>query len=171
MRVWATGTLSDPQPLGEMEWDWCICESRAQGASVNLFRSSQTVDLQRIAHIRLDCQNTRSCAIVPHWSGCVACHVFAQVYACWNVSVIMFKLANHFISVYRNNVCEVLQRSHISHKITTERGDIRSGNLLAQYEPHQLASIDEVSKDERTLSRRHGQSRKGWRAAMKGVSV
>jgi len=42
---------------------------------------------------------------------------------------------------------------------------------MGQYLPEQLEFLDEVSKDERTSSWAHGQSRKGTQAVMKGVFV
>jgi len=40
---------------------------------------------------------------------------------------------------------------------------------MARYSPEQLGFLDEVSKDERTLTRSRGRSRKGTRAVKKGV--
>ena len=42
---------------------------------------------------------------------------------------------------------------------------------MAHYSPEQLGFLDEVSKDERTVARSRGQSRKGTRAVKKGVFV
>jgi len=42
---------------------------------------------------------------------------------------------------------------------------------MAQYGPEELGFIDETSKDERTVSRRYGRSKKGTRATKKQVFI
>lgn len=42
---------------------------------------------------------------------------------------------------------------------------------MAKYEPEELGFLDETSKDERTLTRSYGQSKKGCHAVKKAVFV
>jgi len=42
---------------------------------------------------------------------------------------------------------------------------------MGQYSPEELGFLDEFSKDERTLHRRRGRSKKGNRASVKGAFV
>jgi transposase len=81
---------------------------------------------------------------------------------------------NRFVSVHYTTIHRELERSGISHKkltrIASERDeDARAEFMLrmARYLPEELAFIDETSKDERTVGRRYGRSRRGSRAVKK----
>ena len=85
---------------------------------------------------------------------------------------------NRFISVHYTTIHRALEHSGISRKklsrITSERDeDARAEFMLrmARYSPEELAFIDETSKDERTVSRRYGRSRRGSRAVKKAPFV
>ena len=78
---------------------------------------------------------------------------------------------NRFISVHYTTIHDELQRAGVSHKrlqrIALERNEIlRAGFIsrMAQFSPEELGFIDEVSKDERTVGRRYGRSKRGTRA-------
>ena len=78
---------------------------------------------------------------------------------------------NRFISVHYTTIHNQLLRSGVSHKklqrIASERDEEKRANFIAriaQYAPHELGFIDEVSKDERSIGRRYGRSRRGRRA-------
>lgn len=85
---------------------------------------------------------------------------------------------NRLVSIHYTTVCRELLRAGISIKkikrIAKERDEnVRADFVrrIAEYSPEQLAFMDEVSKDERTVHRRNGRSQKGECAAMKGVFV
>jgi transposase len=85
---------------------------------------------------------------------------------------------NRFISVHFMTIHRELVRAGISSKKIKKIASERNENLradyvarMAQYTPDQLGFLDEVSKDERTLARARGRSRKGTRAVQKGVFV
>jgi transposase len=85
---------------------------------------------------------------------------------------------NRFISVHYTAIHRVLKHTDISHKklkcIAMERNETRRVEFvgrMALYTPGQLGFLDEVSKDERTSSRRYGRSKKGRRAEKKQVFV
>jgi transposase len=78
---------------------------------------------------------------------------------------------NRFISVHYTTIHNQLLRSGVSRKklqrIASERDEDKRANFIAriaQYAPHELGFIDEVSKDERSIGRRYGRSRRGRRA-------
>ncbi|KAJ3502708.1 hypothetical protein NLJ89_g8762 [Agrocybe chaxingu] len=75
---------------------------------------------------------------------------------------------NRFISVHYTTVYRELKRMGISQKklkvIAQEcNEDLRADYIrtISQYAPEELGFIDEFSKDERTLQRRRGRSKKG----------
>jgi hypothetical protein len=81
---------------------------------------------------------------------------------------------NRFISVHYTTIHRELERAGVSAKkltrIAQERNEERRAayiERIAQYTPEQLGFLDEVSKDERTPSRRYGRARKGRRAQKK----
>ena len=81
---------------------------------------------------------------------------------------------NRFILVHYTTVHRELERAGMSVKklkrIAQERNEERRAAFIekvAQYTPEQLGFLDEVSKDERTPSRRSGRSKKGRRAEKK----
>jgi transposase len=85
---------------------------------------------------------------------------------------------NRFISIHFMTIHRELERADISHKklkrIAKERNEARRADFvgrMAQYTPEQLGFLDETSKDERTVGRRYGRSRKGKRAEKKQVFV
>ena len=78
---------------------------------------------------------------------------------------------NRFISVHYTMIHDELIRSGVSRKrlqrIALERNEALRANFIArmaQYSPKELGFIDEVSKDERTVGRHYGRSRRGTRA-------
>ena len=78
---------------------------------------------------------------------------------------------NRFISVHYTTIHNQLLCSGVSHKklqrIASEWDEGKRANFIAriaQYAPHELGFIDEVSKDERSIGRRYGRSRCGRRA-------
>jgi transposase len=78
---------------------------------------------------------------------------------------------NRFISVHYTTIHNQLLRNGVSHKklqcIASERDEDKRADFIAriaQYAPHELGFIDEVSKDERSIGRRYGRSRRGRRA-------
>jgi hypothetical protein len=85
---------------------------------------------------------------------------------------------NRFIFVHYTTIHWELVRAGISRKklrrIALERNEGRRAAFverMAQYTPRQLGFLDETSKDERTLRRGFGRSKKGRRAAKKQVFV
>jgi transposase len=85
---------------------------------------------------------------------------------------------NRFISAHFSTIHQELVRAGVStkklKKIAAERNEnLRADYIrhIAQYSPEQLGFLDELSKDERTLGRSRGRSRKGTRAVKKGVFV
>jgi transposase len=81
---------------------------------------------------------------------------------------------NHFISVHYTTIHAELLRLNVSRKklqrIAIERDEDKRAlfvTRVAQYSPEEIAFIDEVSKDERTMSRRYGRSKKGKQASKK----
>lgn len=78
---------------------------------------------------------------------------------------------NRFISVHYTTIHKQLLRCDVSRKqlqrIASERDEEGRANFIAriaQYAPHELGFIDEVSKDERSIGRRYGRSRRGRKA-------
>ena len=78
---------------------------------------------------------------------------------------------NRFISVHYTTIHQELTRAGVSRKrlqrIALERNEtIRAQFIarMAQFDPEELGFIDEVSKDERTIGRRYGRSKRGTRA-------
>lgn len=78
---------------------------------------------------------------------------------------------NRFISVHYTSIHNQLLYCGVSRKklqrIASERNEDYRANFIAriaQYAPHELGFIDEVSKDERSIGRRYGRSRRGRRA-------
>jgi hypothetical protein len=78
---------------------------------------------------------------------------------------------NRFISVHYSTIHSELVRAGVSRKrlqiIAAERNeDLRAGFVIrmARYTPEELGFIDEVSKNERTIGRHYGRSRRGRRA-------
>jgi transposase len=81
---------------------------------------------------------------------------------------------NRFISVHYTTIHRELERANLSRKkllrVAAERNeDSRAQFMLrmARYAPEELGFIDETSKDERTVGRRYGRSRKGTRCRKK----
>ena len=78
---------------------------------------------------------------------------------------------NRFISLHFTTVFRELQRARVSHKklqrIARERDEARRIDFIrrmAQYDPSELGFIDEVSRDERSIGRHYGWSKRGCRA-------
>jgi transposase len=78
---------------------------------------------------------------------------------------------NRFISVHYTTIHDELVRAGVSRKrlqrIALERNEALRADFIArmaQFSPEELGFIDEVSKDERTVGRRYGRSRRGTRA-------
>ena len=78
---------------------------------------------------------------------------------------------NRFISVYFTTIHDELANAGVSRKrlqrIALERNEARRADFIsrmAQFFPEELGFIDEVSKDERTVGRRYGRSKRGTRA-------
>lgn len=85
---------------------------------------------------------------------------------------------NRFVSVHYITVHRELQRAGVSLKklkrIAKERNEPRRAafiSRMAQYGPEEVGFLDETSKDEKTLGRRYGRSKKGQRAEKKQVFV
>jgi len=85
---------------------------------------------------------------------------------------------NQFISIQWTTIQRTLERAGISVKkirrIAEERDeDLRADFVrqMGQYSPDEIGFLDEFSKDERTLHRRRGRSKKGTRAVMRGAFV
>jgi len=85
---------------------------------------------------------------------------------------------NRFISAHYTTIHWELQHAGVStkklKKIALECNENLQADYMrhmARYSPEQLGFLDEVSKDERTLARLRGCSRKGTRAVKKGVFV
>lgn len=77
---------------------------------------------------------------------------------------------NRFISVHYTTIHEELRRAGVSRKrlqrIAIERNEslcARFISRMAQFSAEELGFIDEVSKDERTVGRRYGRSKRGTR--------
>ena len=75
---------------------------------------------------------------------------------------------NRFISVHYTTIHNELIRVGVSQKrlqrIALERNEALRADFIArmaQYDPEELGFIDEVSKDERTVGRRYGRSKRG----------
>ena len=78
---------------------------------------------------------------------------------------------NRFISVHYPTIHRELVNAGMSHKrlqrIALERNEaLRAAFIvrMAQFNPSELGFIDEVSKDDRTIGRRYGRSKRGTRA-------
>ena len=85
---------------------------------------------------------------------------------------------NRFISAHFTTIHRELEHAGVSTKKLKKIAFERNENLradcmrhIARYSPEQLGFLDEVSKDERTIARSRGRSRKGTRAVKKGVFV
>lgn len=81
---------------------------------------------------------------------------------------------NRFISAHYTTIHRELERAGVSLKklkrIAQERNEPRRADFIrrmSQYSPEELGFLDETSKDERTVGRRYGRSRKGRRAEKK----
>jgi transposase len=81
---------------------------------------------------------------------------------------------NRFISVHYTTIHRELERAGMSTKklkrIALERDEERRADFIArmaQYSPEEIGFLDETSKDERTVGRRRGRSKKGKRAERK----
>jgi transposase len=77
---------------------------------------------------------------------------------------------NRFISVHYTTIHQELSRAGVSCKrlqrIALERNEPLRAQFIArmaQFDPDELGFIDEVSKDERTVGRRYGRSKRGTR--------
>lgn len=78
---------------------------------------------------------------------------------------------NRFISVHFTTIHDELIHAGVSRKrlqrIALERNEALRAQFIsrmAQFSPEELGFIDEVSKDERTVGRRYGRSKRGTRA-------
>jgi transposase len=97
----------------------------------------------------------------------------------WFLDELLDLLAtNRFISVHFTTIFRALERAGASRKklkrIAKERNEILQADFvarMAQYEPDELGFLDETSKDERTIARRYGRSRRGRRASRKAVFI
>jgi len=81
---------------------------------------------------------------------------------------------NCFISVHFSTILRTLERAGVSRKklrkIAIERDELGRAEFvhhMSQYRPEYLGFLDETSKDERTLARGFGRSKRGRRAAKK----
>jgi transposase len=81
---------------------------------------------------------------------------------------------NRFISLHFTTVFRELQRARVSHKklqrIAREQDEDRRIDFMrrmVQYDPEELGFIDEVSRDERSIGRHYGWSKKSRRAKKK----
>jgi hypothetical protein len=84
----------------------------------------------------------------------------------------------HFVSVHYTTIHHELERAGVSRKrlqkIALERDEPHQCDFIgrmANYDPTQLAFLDETSKDERTPDRWFGRARKGTRAQKRGPFV
>jgi transposase len=84
---------------------------------------------------------------------------------------------NYFIAVHYTTIFRELERLNVSRKklkkIALERNEERRADFvarMAQYDPEELGFLDEMSKDERSIGRRYGRSRKNQRAEFQFVS-
>ena len=85
---------------------------------------------------------------------------------------------NRFISVHYTTIHHALERAGVSRKklkkIAYERNEPLRADFIgrmAKYDPDELGFVDEVHKDERTLNRSFGRSKKGCRAAKRARFV
>lgn len=85
---------------------------------------------------------------------------------------------NRFISVHWTTIQRTLERAGISVKkirrIAQERNEDVCADFvrqMGQYSAEEIGFLDEFSKDERTLHRRRGRSKKGTRCVMRGAFV
>jgi transposase len=85
---------------------------------------------------------------------------------------------NRFMSVHWTTIQRTLERAGISVKkirrIAQERNEDVCADFvrqMGQYGPEEIGFLDEFSKDERTLHRRRGRSKKGTRSVMRGAFV
>jgi transposase len=85
---------------------------------------------------------------------------------------------NQFISVNYLTIHHELECAGVSHKklkhVTLEHDEACCTDFIscmAQYQPEEIRFIDKMSKDERTLGRHYGRSKKGKRAEKKHVYV
>jgi transposase len=85
---------------------------------------------------------------------------------------------NRFVSTHYATIHRELKRAGVSFKklkrIAKERSEHQRADFIrrmAQYGADELGFIDETSKDERTVGRRYGRSKKGTRATKKQVFV
>lgn len=87
-----------------------------------------------------------------------------------------FVETNRFISVHFSTILWTLERASVSRKklrkIAIERDEFGRAEYvhrMSQYPPEYLGFLDETSKDERTLARGFGRSKRGRRAAKKAA--
>jgi transposase len=85
---------------------------------------------------------------------------------------------NRFVSTHYVTIHRELERAGVSFKklkrIAKERNEPRRADFIrrmAQYAPEELGFLDETSKDERTVGRHYGRSKKGSRATKKQVFI
>src|SRR6267154_6170751 len=85
---------------------------------------------------------------------------------------------NHFISVHYATIYHKLKWHRVSLKKLKQVANKRSEKLrtdfirrMAQYGSEEIGFIDETSKDERTICRQNGQSRKGTQVAKQQVFI
>jgi hypothetical protein len=85
---------------------------------------------------------------------------------------------NCFISVHYATIYHELERRGVNLKKLKRVAKERSEELradfirrMAQYGPEEIGFINETSKDEKTICRRYGQSRKGTRATKQQVFI
>jgi transposase len=81
---------------------------------------------------------------------------------------------NRFISVHYTTIHQALKQAGVSRKklrrIAIERNELQRADYvhrMSQYPPEYLGFLDETSKDERTLTRGYGRSKRSQRAAKK----
>ena len=85
---------------------------------------------------------------------------------------------NHFISVHYVTIYHKLKWHRVSLKKLKQVANKRSEKLradfirrMAQYGPEEIGFIDKTSKDERTICRQNGRSRKGTQVAKQQVFI
>ena len=69
----------------------------------------------------------------------------------------------HYTTIHNELICMGVSRKRLQ-RIALERNEALRADFIArmaQYDPEELGFIDEVSKDERTVGRRYGRSRRG----------
>ena len=85
---------------------------------------------------------------------------------------------NRFISIHYTTIYHELKQHGVSLKklkrIAKERSEELRADFIrrmAQYSPEEIGFIDETSKDEKTICRRYGRSKKGTRATKQQVFI